>query len=87
MAKVSCKRWPGSNGGKLSLIIYIRLDRRFDVAARDRAWVTDITYIRILEGSAYLAVVIDLYPRRLVGWSMQNRQTTNVVLQTLHIAV
>ena len=49
--------------------------------------VTDITYIGTLEGFAYLAVVIDLYSRRVVGWSMQSRQTTDVVLQTLHVAV
>ena len=43
--------------------------------------------IRTLEGFAYLAVVIDLYSRRVVGWSMQSRQTTDVVLQALHMAV
>jgi putative transposase len=63
------------------------LDRQFDVAAPDRAGVTDITYIRTLEGFAYLAVVIDLYSRRVVGWSMQSRQTADVVLQALHMAV
>lgn len=40
-----------------------------------------------MEGFAYLAVVIDLYSRRVVGWSMQSRQTTDVVLQALHMAV
>jgi len=49
--------------------------------------VTDITYIRTLEGFAYLAVVIDLYSRRVVSWSMQSRQTTDVVLQALLMAV
>jgi len=36
-------------------------------------WLTDITYIRTLEGFTYLAVVIDLYSHRVVGWSMQSR--------------
>jgi len=49
--------------------------------------VTDITYIRTQEGFAYLAVVIELYSRRVVGWSMQSRQTTDVVLQALLMAV
>lgn len=71
----------------MSLAVDNTLDRQFDVAARDRAWVTDITYIRTLEGFAYLAVVIDLYSRRVVGWSMQSRQTTDVVLQALQMAV
>ena len=55
--------------------------------APDRVWVTDITYIRTLEGFTCLAVVIDLYSRRVVGWSMQSRQTTDVVLQALFMAV
>ncbi len=48
---------------------------------------TDITYIRTCEGFAYLAVVIDLYSRRVIGWVMQSRQTTDVVLQALLMAV
>jgi group II intron reverse transcriptase/maturase len=44
-------------------------------------------WVRTLEGFAYLAVVIDLYSRRVVGWSMQSRQITDVVLQALHMAV
>ena len=71
-AQVGYKRRPGSYGGKPSLAVDNTLDRQFDVAAPDRAWVTDITYIRTLEGFAYLAVVIDLYSRRVVGWSMQS---------------
>lgn len=53
------------------------LARRFDVAALDKAWVTDITYIRTQEGFAYLAVVIDLFSRRVIVWSMQSPQTTD----------
>lgn len=86
-AQIGYKRRPGSHGGKPSLTVDNTLDRQFDVAAPDQAWVTDITYIRTLEGFAYLAVVIDLYSRRVVGWSMQSRQTTDVVLQALHMAV
>ncbi len=47
----------------------------------DKAWVTDITYIRILEGSAYLAVVTDLYCRRVIGWALQSCQAIDVVQQ------
>lgn len=86
-AKVGYKRRPGSYGGKPSLAVDNTLDRQFDLAAPDQAWVKDITYIRTLEGFAYLAVVIDLHSRRVVGWSMQSRQTTDVVLQALHMAV
>jgi putative transposase len=49
--------------------------------------VTDITYIRTHEGWSYLAVVIDLFSRRVVGWSMQSRMTTDLALQALLSAV
>ncbi len=86
-AQIGYKRRPGSYGGKPSLVIDNALDRQFDVDAPDTVWVTDITYIRTLEGFACLTVVIDLYSRRVVGWSMQSRQTTDVVLQALLMAV
>ncbi len=73
-ARIGYKRRPGSYGGKPSRVVDNTLARQFDVAAPDKTWVTDITYIRTQEGFAYLAVVIDLYSRRVVGWSMQNRQ-------------
>ena len=86
-AKIGYKRRPGSYGGKPSRVVDNTLARQFDVAAPDKTWVTDITYIRTQEGFAHLAVVIDLYSRRVVGWSMQNRQTTDLVLQALLMAV
>jgi putative transposase len=51
-AQIGYKRRPGSYGGKPSVIVENKLDRQFDVAAPDRIWVTDITYIRTLEGFA-----------------------------------
>ena len=86
-AQIGYKRRPGLYGGKPSLVVDNTLDRQFDVQEPDRVWVTDITYIRTLEGFAYLAVVIDLYSRRIVGWSVQSRQTTDVVLRALLMAV
>ena len=86
-AQIGYKRRPGIYGGRPSVVVDNTLGRQFEVAAPDRAWVTDITYIRTQEGFAYLAVVIDLYSRRVVGWSMQNRQTTDIVLQALLMAV
>lgn len=86
-AEIGYKRRPGSYGGKPSVAVDNTLARQFDVDAPDRAWVTDITYIRTQEGFAYLAVVIDLFSRRVIGWSLQSRQTTDVVLQALLMAV
>lgn len=85
-AQIGYKRRPGKYGGKPSVVINNTLNRQFDVAAPDTAWVTDITYIKTYEGFAYLAVVIDLYSRRVVGWAMQSRQTTDLVLQALLMA-
>lgn len=86
-AQIGYKRRPCSCGGKPSLVVDNTLDRQFDVDAPDRVWVTDITYIKTMEGFAYLAVVIDLFSRRVIGWSMQSRQTADVVLQALLMAV
>ncbi len=86
-AQIGYKRRSGKYGGKPSIIVDNTLDRQFDVTAPDTAWVTDITYIKTNEGFAYLAAVIDLYSRRVVGWSMQSRQTTDLVLQALLMAV
>ena len=86
-AQIGYKRRPGSYGGKPSLVVDNSLARQFDPQEPDKAWVTDITYIRTQEGFAYLAVVIDLFSRRVVGWSMQSRQTSDLVLQALLMAV
>jgi putative transposase len=86
-AQIGYKRRPGIYGGRPSVVVDNTLDRQFDVEAPDTAWVTDITYIRTCEGFSYLAVVIDLYSRRVIGWAMQSRQTTDVVLQAVLMAV
>lgn len=86
-ALIGDKRSPGICGGRPSVVVDNALDRQFDVEAPDTAWVTDITYIRTCEGFAYLAVVIDLYSRRVISWAMQSRQTTDVVLQAVLTAV
>ena len=86
-AQIGYKRRPGIYGGRPSVVVDNTLDRQFDVTAPDTAWVTDITYIRTCAGFVYLAVVIDLYSRRVIGWALQSRQTTDVVLQALLMAV
>ena len=69
LAEVGYKRRPGRYGGKPAVVASNTLDRQFEVAAPDRVWVTDITYIKTHERWLYLCVVIDLYSRRVVGWS------------------
>jgi len=86
-AQIGYKRRPGRYGGRPAIVADNTLDRQFNVAAPDIAWVTDITYIKTHEGWSYLAVVIDLFSRRIVGWSMQSRMTTDLALQALLSAV
>ena len=86
-AQVGYKRRPGRYGGKPAVVASNTLDRQFEVDAPDKVWVTDITYIRTLEGWLYLSVVIDLFSRRVVGWSAQPRMTTDLALQALLAAV
>ncbi len=87
LAQVGCKRRPGRYGGKLAVVASNTLDRQFGVDAPDKVWVTDITYFRTHEGWLYLAVLIDLFSRRVVGWSAQPRMTTDLALQALLAAV
>jgi putative transposase len=73
--------------GRPSLVSSNQLQRQFNHDAPDQAWVTDITYVRTHEGWLYLAVVIDLHSRLVVGWSMQARMETRLVLDALTMVV
>ena len=86
-ALIGYKRRAVSYGGKPSIAIDNTLARQFEVDTPDKVWVTDITYIKTSEGFAYLAVVIDLYSRKVVGGPLQSRQTTDMVLQALLMAI
>jgi putative transposase len=63
------------------------INRNFDVEAPDRVWAGDITYIWTLQGWLYLAVIIDLFSRRVVGWSLANHLRTDLVLNALRMAL
>ena len=63
------------------------LDRQFDVDAPDRVWVSDITYVWTAAGWVYLAVVIDLFSRRVVGWAMDDNMRAELVLEALSAAL
>jgi transposase InsO family protein len=63
------------------------LNRRFSVTTPNCVWVGDITYIWTFEGWLYLAVVIDLYSRRVVGWSMSKCISRKLVIDALTMAI
>ena len=62
-------RSPRARKGEASIVSPNRLQRQFNPDAPDERWVTDITYIRTHEGWLYLAVVVDLFSRKIIGWS------------------
>ncbi|MDA1997294.1 IS3 family transposase [Bacillus cereus] len=80
-------RSPRARKGEASIVSPNRLQRQFNPDAPDERWVTDITYIRTHEGWLYLAVVGDLFSRKIIGWSMQSRMTKDIVLHALLMAV
>lgn len=63
------------------------LDRDFSPAAPNRRWVADITYLPTAEGWLYLAAVLDLYSRKVVGWSMSSAIDSRLVVDALEMAV
>ena len=63
------------------------LRRNFTASRPDRVWVGDVTHIPTREGWLYLAVLIDLYSRQVVGWSMGQRNDTDLLLEALNMAI
>ena len=63
-----------------------RLDREFDAEKPNQKWVADITYLPTMEGWLYLAAVLDLHSRRVVGWSMSDSLESQAVLDALEMA-
>jgi len=73
--------------GRPSIIASNQLNRTFTAERPDQLWVTDITYIRTWQGWLYLAVVVDLYSRKVIGWSMKPTIAKEIVLDALLMAV
>jgi len=63
------------------------LQQQFVVSEPDTAWVSDITYKKTYEGWLYLAVVLDLFSRKVIGWSMQPTMTSDIVIKALLMAI
>jgi len=63
------------------------LKRNFVAHRPDQIWLADITYIPTLEGWLYLATILDLYTRRIVGWAMSHRMTSGLTISALEMAI
>ena len=78
---------PRFKSGKPTNVFSNRFREGIEVRETDQAWVTDITYIRTYEGWLYLAVVMDLHSRMIIGWSMKPTLARELVLDALLMAV
>lgn len=74
-------------GGKLAKVADNLLNRQFNPGSPNQAWVSDITYVRTHEGFLYVATVLDLFSRRIVGWSMDKTMDRHLVINALLMAV
>ena len=63
------------------------LDRQFEMSKPNQGWVGDVTYIRTVVGWLYLAVILDLFSRRVVGYALSRRNDTQLALTALEAAM
>lgn len=82
------KRRPSDEGVRPECVLASNvLDRKFEASGPNRKWVADFTYVDTAEGWLFLAVVMDLYSRRIVGWSMKPEMSAQLVMDALTMAL
>ena len=81
------RRGPGTRYSRPSTFVPNHVVQQFNVTEPNKIWVTDIIYIRNHEGWLYLAVVLDLFSRQVIGWSMQPRMESKLAIKALLMAV
>lgn len=81
------RRQPPKDQGTRSVIAANVLEREFEADGPNQKWVADFTYVWTAEGWLYVAVVIDLFSRRVVGWSMSDQMTSQMVTDALIMAI
>jgi putative transposase len=80
VAQLKCRKRPVDQGQRLgSAIAPNTLDREITATAPNQKWVADFTYVWTSEGWLYVAAVLDLFSRRIVGWSMKSHMTADLV--------
>ena len=88
--RVRPRRWclpPDRGERQLAAVAANVLDRRFEAPAPNRKWIADFTYIWTAEGGLYVSAVVDLFSRRVVGWSMSAEMTAQLVADALIMAI
>lgn len=87
-ARARRRRQPGDQGVRCQHAIASNLlQRKFEADAPNKKWLADFTYIWTHEGWLYVAAVLDLYSRRIVGWSMKKEMTAQLVIDALMMAL
>jgi putative transposase len=76
-----------SDVGKPAKLIPDLVKRNFDVLKPNRVWVSDITYIRTWEGWLFLAIIMDLFSRKIIGWATRSTMHRDLVLDAIMMAV
>jgi transposase InsO family protein len=85
--KIAATAWKATtDSGHRLPVATNTLDRRFTVSSPNRVWAGDITYVRTAEGWLYLAVVPNLYSRKVIGWAMGQRLTVDLAESVLTLA-
>jgi putative transposase len=81
------RRWVKTTDSDHGYRIYPNLVKELEVNGRNQVWVADITYIRILTGFVYLAVVLDLFSRKVIGWALSEQIDAQLTLAALRMAL
>jgi putative transposase len=84
---VSRRRLSRRKGARENIVAPDLVQRQFSAPAPDRLWVADITYVPTATTYLFLAVVLDAFSRRIVGWAMENHLRTTLVLKALDMAI
>jgi putative transposase len=79
--------WVATTNAGHELQVYVNLARRMQLSAPDQLWVADITYIRLAQEFVYLAVVVDGFSRRAVGWALERSLQTRLTVAALEMAL
>ena len=81
------RRWVKTTDSGHGYRIYPNLLKGLEIRGRNQVWVADITYIRILTGFLYLAVVLDLFSRKVIGWALSEQIDAELTLAGLRMAL
>jgi putative transposase len=81
------KHWKTTRQSRDAAAVPDLVDRQFHAAEPNTLWVADLTYVKTLQGILYLAVVLDVFSRKVVGWQMADRMTTDLVLTAFEMGL